>query len=94
MGFCTCKVLLILLCLGSLALLQHKVSGLSSIDHVLRRSEEHGRPREFKPRMLKDTAVQNLNTKEKAGPPPSSSDPYQSSKRRVRRGSDPIHNRC
>ncbi|XP_068638411.1 CLAVATA3/ESR (CLE)-related protein 45 [Aristolochia californica] len=89
MGFCTCKVLVILLCVGSFALQQHKVSGLNSIELVLRWSKEHGQAREFKPRMLKDMAVQNLNNKEKAGPPPSS---FGSSKRRVRRGSDPIHN--
>lgn len=58
---------------------------------ILRKQEDE--VPEKKPRMLAESNVANLNNKGYPATPPSV-DPYRMSERRVRRGSDPIHNRC
>ncbi|CAK9136347.1 unnamed protein product [Ilex paraguariensis] len=88
----THRVFILLICIGILAIQLEKVSGLRSRDFVLRWSkEDHGRVLKNK-RMLR-AVVQDLNTMKKQAPVNKTFDPNQSSKRRVRRGSDPIHNR-
>ncbi|KAK9119269.1 hypothetical protein Scep_017362 [Stephania cephalantha] len=102
MGFCPCRMLVLLVCLGLLLLLQpEQVSGLRSIDMVLRTGrEERGRQMieevpHMRILMAVSEQVAKLNTKDALAPGPSGAfDSYQLSKRRVRRGSDPIHNRC
>ncbi|OVA09003.1 hypothetical protein BVC80_9097g67 [Macleaya cordata] len=98
MVFYTYKLLILLVCIGFFVfvLQPEKVSAMTSKDHLLRwEKEEHGLV--FKnQRVLKavDVVSQDLKTKKKSAPTPPKFDPNQSSKRRVRRGSDPIHNRC
>ncbi|KAF8399478.1 hypothetical protein HHK36_015344 [Tetracentron sinense] len=86
-------VLILLICFGFLAVQPEKVSGLRSIDLVLRWDKEHGLVPKHA-RILKAVAMEELNTEKKSAPSPPTFDPNRSSKRRVRRGSDPIHNRC
>ncbi|CAK9174227.1 unnamed protein product [Ilex paraguariensis] len=77
-----------------LAIQLHKVSGQSSIDFVLRWSKEDYGLVSTNQRMLQAVVSQDLiNTKTKQAPVNKTFDPNKSSKRRVRRGWDPIHNR-
>ncbi|KAK2655505.1 hypothetical protein Ddye_008557 [Dipteronia dyeriana] len=88
------KNLILLICVGFLVLQMDKVSGLRSIDLVLRWDKEL---LPFVPtsRILKAVALKDLQTNPGFAPAPSMAfDPNQLNKRRVRRGSDPIHNRC
>ncbi|KAI9174397.1 hypothetical protein LWI28_016684 [Acer negundo] len=88
------KHLILLICVGFFALQIDKVSGLRSIDLVLRWDKEL---LPFVPtsRTLKAVVLKDLQTNPGFAPAPSMAlDPNQSNKRRVRRGSDPIHNRC
>ncbi|KAG5536610.1 hypothetical protein RHMOL_Rhmol08G0209600 [Rhododendron molle] len=85
MSFPTCRILLLLVCIGFLSIQPERVSGLRILDLALRKS-----------RILKAVGLVEVQT-----PPPSLApvpslafDPNQSCQRRVRRGSDPIHNRC
>ncbi|EHA8590257.1 CLAVATA3/ESR (CLE)-related protein 45 [Cocos nucifera] len=92
MAFLTGRLLALLVCVGLLAMEQGIVQGLRSIDLVHRPSSEHGLAAK-KPDILKNINVANLNTKKRSG---SASSPFhytRMSKRRVRRGSDPIHNK-
>ncbi|PWA83348.1 hypothetical protein CTI12_AA169540 [Artemisia annua] len=67
------------------------VSALGSIGLALRWGE--GRLFSRNSRLLKDVKVEELNTKLNIAPTPAMMfDPNQSNKRRIRRGSDPIHN--
>ncbi|XXG87646.1 hypothetical protein AAC387_Pa11g2281 [Persea americana] len=93
MRFCIYRMLILLVCIGFLAFQPEKVCGLRNMDLVLRWNEEHG-PASHKSRLLKAVDVQDANTMKQLAPAPSTFDPNQSSKRRVRRGSDPIHNKC
>uniref|UniRef100_A0A0D9X887 Uncharacterized protein n=1 Tax=Leersia perrieri TaxID=77586 RepID=A0A0D9X887_9ORYZ len=70
---------------------QQKVYGLKGIRLTLRR--EGDEVPEKKPRILAESNAANLNNKGYQAIP-SSGDPNRMSERRVRRGSDPIHNRC
>ncbi|KAG1366445.1 putative ATP-dependent 6-phosphofructokinase 5, chloroplastic [Cocos nucifera] len=69
-----------------------KVYGMRNIDLFFRWSEEHGIAGK-KSRILANIDVVSLDAKKKSATSPFSFDPNQTSKRRVRRGSDPIHNR-
>ncbi|KVI06404.1 hypothetical protein Ccrd_015250 [Cynara cardunculus var. scolymus] len=65
------------------------VSALRSIDLALKWGEERLFSRN------RSASVEELNTQWSLAPTPSLMfDPNQSNKRRVQRGSDPIHNRC
>lgn len=84
----------VLVCVGILASQPLKVSGLRSKDLALR-WDEGQLPfiRSF--RILKEVAMEDLQSKLGLAPAPSMTfDPNQSNKRTVRKGSDPIHNRC
>lgn len=63
------------------------------MDLVLRWNEGHGQAAENW-RLLKAVDAKDVNIVEQLAPAPSALDPNQSNKRRVRRGSDPIHNKC
>ncbi|RCV31250.1 hypothetical protein SETIT_6G161600v2 [Setaria italica] len=79
------RLLTILLCLLLLAH-QQKAYGLKGVSLFLRQGN--------KPRMLAERTVANLHNKGYPAKRASSVDPNRMSDRRVRRGSDPIHNRC
>lgn len=82
-GSHTRRLILVLVLVASLAVQPKVVCSLSSVDHVLRRNARDA------------TAVVGFDAKKSLeGIPPEPSDPNKMSERRVRRGSDPIHNRC
>ncbi|KAJ0038312.1 hypothetical protein Pint_22766 [Pistacia integerrima] len=83
MVFCAQRVLILLLCMGLLTVQPDQVYGLRRID-LLRQNNQ---------RSLKATTMEEMNTQKNSTQIKSTFDPNQSSKRRVRRGSDPIHNR-
>ena len=87
------RVLILLICIGFLAVEPDKVSGLRSIDLALRQSPEYHMLAAKNQRTLKAVVMENQSKEEKAAPVNKKFDLNQSSKRRVRRGSDPIHNR-
>ncbi|OVA13372.1 hypothetical protein BVC80_285g109 [Macleaya cordata] len=67
-----------------------KNSALRSIDMVL--NDEQGiQPKNS--RLLNSVSVEDLKTKKNSSTVSRKLDPFNTSKRRVRRGSDPIHNR-
>ena len=85
---------ILLVCIGLLALQPEKVSGLRSIDLALKWDKVQS-PFLKHLRVLKVVAVDDFHAKLNLAPAPSVMvDPNQSNKRRVRKGSDPIHNRC
>ncbi|KAJ7956399.1 CLAVATA3/ESR (CLE)-related protein 45 [Quillaja saponaria] len=86
--------LFVLVCIGFLACQPNKVSGLRSIDLALRwNNRQLPFVRSF--RILKAASMEDLQSKLNLAPAPSMTfDPNQSNKRTVRKGSDPIHNRC
>ncbi|KAL2322009.1 hypothetical protein Fmac_026388 [Flemingia macrophylla] len=81
----------VLVCVGILASQPFKVSGLKSKDLALR-WDEGLLPFVRSFRVLKDVAVEDLQSKAELAPAPSF-DPNKSDKRAVRKGPDPIHNR-
>ncbi|GMH21420.1 hypothetical protein Nepgr_023262 [Nepenthes gracilis] len=90
-GFSAYKAVIYLFFVGSLLAIPPQkvyVSGLTSVDLALRR------------RLLPAAANEAVSTKDldiNPSPAPAPSTPldqYRSCKRRVQRGSDPIHNRC
>lgn len=81
----TYKLVILLTCIGILAVEPYMVSGFRNIGMELHMNHH---------RVLKAVSMEDLQAK----PLPAAlnkkkSDSYQSSKRPVRRGSDPIHNR-
>ncbi|KAL4384179.1 hypothetical protein GQ457_15G004930 [Hibiscus cannabinus] len=78
------RVLIFLVVVGLLAVQPVRVSGLRNTDLVVFR---HNR------RVLEAVDTKGMNTEKKPAVGNNGFDPNQSSKRRVRRGSDPIHNR-
>ena len=87
MKFPACRVVIFLIFVGLLCTQPGQVSGLRSVDLALRFLRNS--------RVLKGADVQELHENMNMAPSPSMTfDPDQSNKRRVRRGSDPIHNRC
>ncbi|KAK1313272.1 hypothetical protein QJS10_CPA06g00513 [Acorus calamus] len=86
MVFSSYRLVIIFICIGCLAVQPHRVSAVRGIDFVLSKSTMA--------RVLRDFVTEELNTMKNLAPAPLPFDPNQSSKRRVRRGSDPIHNRC
>ncbi|XVE91493.1 hypothetical protein REPUB_Repub01dG0014900 [Reevesia pubescens] len=88
------RMLIFLIFFGLLAVQPDKVCGLRSIDFVFRHSEdqENGIATRNQ-RMLKAVDMKGMSTEKKPVAVNNKFDPNQSSKRRVRRGSDPIHNK-
>lgn len=79
------KLLIIFLtCIGILVVQPHTVSGIRNI-RIEPRSNH---------RMLKEVAMENHKVNPSSTDLNKKFDSYQSSKRRVGRGSDPIHNRA
>ncbi|TYI36178.1 hypothetical protein ES332_A03G124500v1 [Gossypium tomentosum] len=74
------RVLLFLIFIGLLAIQADKVCGLRGIHFVLKQTR-------------KAVEMKEMRTEQKPLPVNNKTDPNESSKRRVRRGSDPIHNR-
>lgn len=95
MAFLAYRGAILVLCIGFLALLQPvKVSGFGSKNLALRWSKGN-LPFVRDLHIFKDVALEDLERKLNLAPAPSLTfDPNQSNKRSVRRGSDPIHNRC
>lgn len=95
MGFFVSRgILLLLVCIGYLALQPQKVSSLTSLDLALR-WKQGLLPLVQNSRMLRSVAIKDLQALASSAPVPSMVfDPNQSNKRTVRKGSDPIHNRC
>ncbi|KAF3621294.1 hypothetical protein BC332_09188 [Capsicum chinense] len=90
----SCRVMVLVLCIGFLSIQPETASALRSIDLALRWGEGN---LSFlrSSRILKAAVMQDLRTQLSIAPAPSMTfDPNQSNKRRVRRGSDPIHNKC
>lgn len=88
MNLLTCRGLFVLVFVGVLASQPFNVSGLRSKDLALRWDQGQFR-------ILNGVAMEDLKSKMELAPSPSLEfDPYQSNKRTVRKGSDPIHNRC
>ncbi|KAG5521210.1 hypothetical protein RHGRI_033685 [Rhododendron griersonianum] len=89
----TRRVFILLICISFFTVQPSKGSSLRSIDLVLRwRTEDDGPVLNYQ-RTLKAVEMQEMNTEEKHPPVNKAFDPNQSSARRVRKGSDPIHNR-
>jgi len=88
-GSHSCRILVVLLLFISIALAPEKAYGIRTIDLVLRRNAAEKHPN------TKANDVMGFDVKKEfKAPSPSSFDLSRTSKRRVRRGSDPIHNRC
>lgn len=86
--------LILVFCAGILASQPYMVSGLRSKDLALR-WDKRQLPLVQISRVLKAVAMEDLQSKIELAPAPSVTfEPDQSNKRTVRKGSDPIHNRC
>ncbi|KAL9389088.1 hypothetical protein Peur_017693 [Populus x canadensis] len=92
MVFCSRRVLILLICIGFIAVQPHKLYGLTSVEVILRHDRKAHGTLPYSQRSLKDVDMQGMDTK-KSAQANKTFDPSQTSKRRVRRGSDPIHNR-
>lgn len=92
MAFSSQRVLILLLCTGFLKVQPGQGYGLRTID--LLRQKQHGQgmvPQNR--RIFKATTMMEMNAKNSSTQINRTYDPNPSSKRRVQRGSDPIHNR-
>ncbi|KAJ6312115.1 hypothetical protein OIU76_012062 [Salix suchowensis] len=86
------RVLVLLICIGFIAVQPDKLHGLTSVEMILRHDQRaHGTP-PHNQRSLKDVNWQGMGTK-KSAKANMTLDASQTSKRGARRGSDPIHNR-
>ncbi|PSS07919.1 CLE45p like [Actinidia chinensis var. chinensis] len=91
MGIFACRMVIVVVCIGFLSMQTERVCGLRSIDLALRSVKGQ-------PMLLRNSRILTGDDTEVLQPSPAPApsmvfDPNQSSKRRVRRGSDPIHNR-
>ncbi|KAL0408695.1 UNVERIFIED_CONTAM: CLAVATA3/ESR (CLE)-related protein 45 [Sesamum radiatum] len=87
------RVFMLFVCVGLLALQPNEVCGLRRADLALRQGRGDQSVMVKSHRVLNAVHVNNLNTDKKPAPVNKKFDSNQSSKRKVRRGSDPIHNR-
>lgn len=94
MVFHPSRIIIILLFVGFLSVQQEKVLGMTSLEIALRQSQKDHRIMLQNEHTGKATGKELLNTKKNSANVNKEFDPNQSSKRRVRRGSDPIHNRA
>lgn len=88
------RTLVIVFCVGLLALHPNDVSCVSSMELALRWSREGRSLLQKNQRILKAVVMKEPSTEMRAAPVNKETDPFQSSKRKVGKGSDPIHNRC
>ncbi|KAK7274832.1 hypothetical protein RIF29_15931 [Crotalaria pallida] len=86
------RIIILLFFVGFLSV-QQEVLGMSSLEIVLRQSQEDHRIMLQNQQTSKATSKEVLNTKKNSANISNGFNPNESSKRRVRRGSDPIHNR-
>uniref|UniRef100_A0A6N2LQE6 Uncharacterized protein n=1 Tax=Salix viminalis TaxID=40686 RepID=A0A6N2LQE6_SALVM len=93
MVFCAHRVLILLICIGFIAVQPDEVYGLTSVELVLRHNQKDQGTVPQNQRVLKDVDMQGMDIK-KSAHASKTFDRSQSSKRGVRRGSDPIHNRA
>lgn len=85
---------ILLICIGFLAIQPNKISGLRSIDLALKQGHEDCGVVAMNPRVLKSLVMEaGRNTEKMSAHVNKKIYPNESSKRRVGRGSDPIHNR-
>ncbi|XP_024933981.3 CLAVATA3/ESR (CLE)-related protein 45 [Ziziphus jujuba] len=88
------RVLILLICIGFLVVQPDKVSGLRSIGIAIRETKkDHDLLLSKNQRILKAVNMEEINTTKNSKTSDEKFDPNQSSKRKVRRGADPIHNR-
>ncbi|KAF9677065.1 hypothetical protein SADUNF_Sadunf08G0068800 [Salix dunnii] len=92
MVFCAYRVLILLICIGFIAVQPDEVYGLTSVELVLRHNQKDQGIVPQNQRVLTDVDMQGMDIK-KSAHASKTFDRSQSSKRGVRRGSDPIHNR-
>ncbi|CAN6549163.1 hypothetical protein ACFX13_021348 [Malus domestica] len=88
--------ILLLICIGFLVVQPDEVFALTSIGAALRqnRDQDHRWILPRNQRSLKAVTMEEMSTEKKNSTNTNNFDLNQSSKRRVRRGSDPIHNRA
>lgn len=95
MGFLAYRETILIVCIGFLVLQPGKVSGLGRKDLAPKWRSQLHLPFLRDLHIFKDVALEDLQRKLSLAPAPSVTfDPNQSDKRGVKRGSDPIHNRC
>lgn len=88
------RVLILLICIGFLVVQPDKVSGSRSIRIAIRETkQDHDVLQPKNQRILKAVDMEEINTTKNSTISNEKFDPNQSSKRKVRRGADPIHNR-
>ncbi|OIW02143.1 hypothetical protein TanjilG_06738 [Lupinus angustifolius] len=87
------RIIILLFFVGFLSVQQERALGMSSLEIVLRQSQKGHRIMLQNQHTEKASGKELLNTEKKSTNVNSGFDPNQSSERRVRRGSDPIHNR-
>lgn len=92
MVFCAHRVLILLICIGFIAVQPDEVYGLTSVELVLRHNQKAQGTAPQSQRVLKDVDLQGMDTK-KSAHTSKTFDRSQSNKRGVRKGSDTIHNR-
>lgn len=89
------RMAILVLCIGFLCIETQKVSGIRSLDLALRWRKGDYLLFLRSSRVLEAVATEDLQVNMNLAPAPATMfDPNQSNKRRIRRGSDPIHNRC
>ncbi|CAN4081272.1 unnamed protein product [Withania somnifera] len=96
MVFISSKAFVLLIFIGLLEVFPEKVSSLTSSQFALRWSTQQQQNELMMSktrRMLNGLVTKELNTGIKSAPVSETFDPNGSSKRKVRKGSDPIHNR-
>ena len=90
----THKLFILLTCFGILAVEPYMVFGFRNIGIELKwKKEDHGEQLPVKHRVLKNVSMEDLQAKPSPAAFDKKFDTFRSSKRPVRRGSDPIHNR-
>jgi len=86
------KTFILLFCIGLLAIKADQVCSLRRETMILTQGRQDQLQVQNN-RVLQEVSKQDLDTNRKSAPVTNKFDPEQSSKRKVRRGSDPIHNR-
>lgn len=87
------RTVVILIYLGLLTVHPDNASGIRSIDIALRWGSNSLSLVQKNQRILEEVVMKELNTEMRAAPIHKKPDTFQSSKRTVGKGSDPIHNR-
>ncbi|KAE9605525.1 hypothetical protein Lal_00024659 [Lupinus albus] len=87
------NLLLLILIVVFLSVQQERALGMTSLEIALRQSQKDHRIMLQNQHSEKTSGMELLNTKKNSTNVNNGFDPNQSSERRVRKGSDPIHNR-